>query len=158
MSKYFKKGELQDKQIVAALHRAAEDYENGEIAASCDTGLRCGNKYCVALIGEKNTALDSGNDLALECSVVVESFLENNPAVVSVNSLLRNGCDTLAVLNSDYEDVNLVADLEHFVQLYVGIISNLLFGEHAGELSTKIKLDLVLADGEYGTGNCFSCM
>lgn len=31
MSKYFKKGELQDKQIVAALHRAAEDYENGEI-------------------------------------------------------------------------------------------------------------------------------
>lgn len=31
MSKFFKKGNLQDKQIVAALHKAAEDYENGEI-------------------------------------------------------------------------------------------------------------------------------
>ena len=31
MSKFFKKGELQDKQIVAALHKAAEGYENGEI-------------------------------------------------------------------------------------------------------------------------------
>lgn len=32
MSNFFKKGELQDKQIVAALRQAAEDYENGEIA------------------------------------------------------------------------------------------------------------------------------
>lgn len=32
MSKFFKKGELQDKQIVDALRQAAEDYENGEIA------------------------------------------------------------------------------------------------------------------------------
>ena len=32
MSKFFKKGELQDKKIVAALRQAAEDYENGEIA------------------------------------------------------------------------------------------------------------------------------
>lgn len=31
MSKFFKKGELQDKKIVAALHQAAEDYANGEI-------------------------------------------------------------------------------------------------------------------------------
>ena len=31
MAKFFKKGELQDKQIAAALHQAAEDYENGEI-------------------------------------------------------------------------------------------------------------------------------
>lgn len=31
MSKFFKNGELQDKQIVATLHKAAEDYENGEI-------------------------------------------------------------------------------------------------------------------------------
>lgn len=31
MAKFFKKGELQDKKIVAALHQAAEDYENGEI-------------------------------------------------------------------------------------------------------------------------------
>ena len=31
MSKFFKKGELKDKKIVAALHQAAEDYENGEI-------------------------------------------------------------------------------------------------------------------------------
>lgn len=29
---FFKKGELMDKEIVAALHQAAEDYENGEIA------------------------------------------------------------------------------------------------------------------------------
>jgi hypothetical protein len=32
MSKFYKKGELQDKKIIAALHQAAEDYENGEIA------------------------------------------------------------------------------------------------------------------------------
>jgi len=32
MSKFFKKGELQDKKIAAALRQAAEDYENGEIA------------------------------------------------------------------------------------------------------------------------------
>ncbi len=31
MSKFFKNGELKDKKIVAALHKAAEDYENGEI-------------------------------------------------------------------------------------------------------------------------------
>lgn len=31
MSRFFKKRELQDKDIVAALHKAAEDYENGEI-------------------------------------------------------------------------------------------------------------------------------
>ena len=31
MSKFFKNGELQDKKIIAALHKAAEDYENGEI-------------------------------------------------------------------------------------------------------------------------------
>lgn len=31
MNKFFKKGKLQDKKIVAALHQAAEDYENGEI-------------------------------------------------------------------------------------------------------------------------------
>lgn len=31
MSKFFKKGELQDKKIAAALRQAAEDYENGEI-------------------------------------------------------------------------------------------------------------------------------
>ena len=30
-SRFFKKGELKDKEIVAALHKAAEDYENGEI-------------------------------------------------------------------------------------------------------------------------------
>ena len=30
-NKFFKNGELQDKQIVKALHHAAEDYENGEI-------------------------------------------------------------------------------------------------------------------------------
>ena len=29
--RFYKKGELQDKQIIAALHKAAEDYENGEI-------------------------------------------------------------------------------------------------------------------------------
>lgn len=32
MSKFFKKGELQDKKIAAALRQAADDYENGEIA------------------------------------------------------------------------------------------------------------------------------
>ena len=32
MSKFFKKGELQDKKIIAALQQAADDYENGEIA------------------------------------------------------------------------------------------------------------------------------
>lgn len=31
-STFFKKGELKDKEIIAALHKAAEDYENGEIA------------------------------------------------------------------------------------------------------------------------------
>lgn len=31
MTKFFEKGNLQDKQIIAALHQAAEDYENGEI-------------------------------------------------------------------------------------------------------------------------------
>lgn len=31
MNKFYKKGELQDKKIVAALKQAAEDYENGEI-------------------------------------------------------------------------------------------------------------------------------
>lgn len=31
MNPFFKKGELKDKKIVAALHKAAEDYENGEI-------------------------------------------------------------------------------------------------------------------------------
>lgn len=31
MSKFFKNGELQDEKIVAALHQAAEAYENGEI-------------------------------------------------------------------------------------------------------------------------------
>ena len=30
-SKFFKKGKLQDKKIIAALRQAAEDYENGEI-------------------------------------------------------------------------------------------------------------------------------
>lgn len=37
MSKFFKNGELQDKKIVAALHQAAEDYENGEIVEVKDT-------------------------------------------------------------------------------------------------------------------------
>lgn len=32
MARFFKKGELQDKQIIAALRKAADDYENGEIA------------------------------------------------------------------------------------------------------------------------------
>lgn len=31
MRKFYKKGELQDKAIAAALRKAAEDYENGEI-------------------------------------------------------------------------------------------------------------------------------
>ena len=31
MSNFFKKGELQDEKIAAALRQAAEDYENGEI-------------------------------------------------------------------------------------------------------------------------------
>lgn len=31
MSKFFKNGKLKDKKIVAALRKAAEDYENGEI-------------------------------------------------------------------------------------------------------------------------------
>lgn len=31
MSRFFKKRELRDKDIIAALHKAAEDYENGEI-------------------------------------------------------------------------------------------------------------------------------
>ena len=31
-SKFYKKGELKDKEIVAALKQAAVDYENGEIA------------------------------------------------------------------------------------------------------------------------------
>lgn len=30
-NRFFKKGALRDKQIVEALHQAAEDYENGEI-------------------------------------------------------------------------------------------------------------------------------
>lgn len=30
--RFYKNGELQDKKIVAALRRAADDYENGEIA------------------------------------------------------------------------------------------------------------------------------
>lgn len=29
--KFFKNGELKDKKIIAALHQAAEDYENGEL-------------------------------------------------------------------------------------------------------------------------------
>lgn len=36
MSRFFKKGELQDKKIVAALHQAAEGYENGEIFETKD--------------------------------------------------------------------------------------------------------------------------
>jgi hypothetical protein len=31
MNKFFKNGELKDKKIVEALHKAADDYENGEI-------------------------------------------------------------------------------------------------------------------------------
>lgn len=30
--RFFKKGQLEDKKIVAALRQAAEDYDNGEIA------------------------------------------------------------------------------------------------------------------------------
>ena len=37
MSKFFKKGELQDEKIATALRQAAEDYENGEIAEVKDT-------------------------------------------------------------------------------------------------------------------------
>lgn len=29
--RFFKNGELEDKKIIAALHQAAEDYENGEL-------------------------------------------------------------------------------------------------------------------------------
>ena len=36
MSKFFKHGELQDKQIVDALRQAVEDYENGEIIETKD--------------------------------------------------------------------------------------------------------------------------
>ena len=36
MSKFFRKGELQDQKIVAALHQAAEDYENGAIIEAKD--------------------------------------------------------------------------------------------------------------------------
>ena len=36
MSKFFKKGELQDKKIAAALRQAADDYENGEIIETKD--------------------------------------------------------------------------------------------------------------------------
>lgn len=35
-NKFFKNGELQDKQIVKALYQAAEDYENGEIIETKD--------------------------------------------------------------------------------------------------------------------------
>lgn len=31
MSNFFRNGELKDRKIIEALHRAAEDYENGEI-------------------------------------------------------------------------------------------------------------------------------
>lgn len=31
MNRYYKNGELLDRKIVAALQRAAKDYENGEI-------------------------------------------------------------------------------------------------------------------------------
>lgn len=31
MNKFFKKGELQDKKIVVALRKCADNYENGEI-------------------------------------------------------------------------------------------------------------------------------
>ena len=37
--KFFKKGELQDQQIVDTLHQAAFDWENGEIAEVKDTLL-----------------------------------------------------------------------------------------------------------------------
>ena len=37
MSRFFKQGHLQDQKIVAALQRAAEDYENGEIVEVKDT-------------------------------------------------------------------------------------------------------------------------
>ena len=37
MSKFFKKGELQDKKIATALRKAADDYENGEIIETKDT-------------------------------------------------------------------------------------------------------------------------
>jgi len=37
--KFFKKGELQDQYIVEALHQAAFDWENGEIAEVKDTLL-----------------------------------------------------------------------------------------------------------------------
>ena len=30
-SRFYKNGELEDKEIVAALRKAADDYENGEI-------------------------------------------------------------------------------------------------------------------------------
>ena len=39
MNKFFKNGELQDKQIVKALHQAAVGYENGEIAETKDVLL-----------------------------------------------------------------------------------------------------------------------
>ena len=36
MTKFFEKGELQDKKIITALRQAAEDYENGEISETRD--------------------------------------------------------------------------------------------------------------------------
>lgn len=35
-NKFYKKGELKDKRIVAALRKAAEGYENGEISETHD--------------------------------------------------------------------------------------------------------------------------
>lgn len=34
---FIKGTELQDKKIIAALHKAAEEYENGELSEVCDT-------------------------------------------------------------------------------------------------------------------------
>lgn len=32
MSRFYKRGQLKDKEIIKALHKAADAYENGEIA------------------------------------------------------------------------------------------------------------------------------
>ena len=140
------------------LNSLSSTNESGEIAALSYTGLRCRYEYGVAASGEDYTTLNYGNNLALENFAVIESVLENNPAVVSVYSFLGHGSDALAILNSDNEYFDFVTNLEHILEYSRRIISNLILGKDAGELSAKVELYLALTDGEHGTNNCISCM
>ena len=132
--------------------------QGSQIAILRYTGVGCGNKDLCAGGQTDHATLDGLDNLTLKDLAVFLGSNHIDPILIGINALFGEGCHTVLIADAYNKNLHLITYMEQIGQLGIVIIGSLVTGDHAGNLSAEVNINIVIRNSGNDATYGFSCM